>query len=219
MSLLAVLAVTVPILAAALGLRTASAASPEQVDATLAPSMSLDTHSPRLSRIDGAIHPDADQPAPAGAATVTPTCTPDGAFPPQPSSAPSAPAIRHPPRVAASPRVVIPLPAARPPALASPPAGPRVALNPAPATRITQPGQPGTSSRPANPPPAAHRPAIPAWLARPPVQQQAATAYRPGRPVMPIGVLVTVVLAPCVITVAARLGRLLAGRGGPARRG
>lgn len=35
-------------------------------------------------------------------------------------------------------------------------------------------------------------------------------AYTPGRPVLPVGVLITVVLAPCVITVAARLGKLLA---------
>jgi hypothetical protein len=217
MTLLAVLAVTVPMLTAVLGLRTPSAAAPEHVGASLAPSVSLDTHSPRLSRIDGAIHPDADQPATTGAAPVRPPCMPDGAFPSQPPPAPSAPVIRQPPRMATSPRVVISLPAARSPAarspaVAPPPAGPHVALNPAPAIRITRPGRPGTSSRPANPPPGAYRPAFPVQAPRASAQRQPATAGQPRRPVLPVGVLLTVVLAPCVITVAARLGRLLTGR-------
>jgi hypothetical protein len=38
------------------------------------------------------------------------------------------------------------------------------------------------------------------------------SAYTPGTLILPIGILITVVLTPCVITVAARLGKLLAGR-------
>jgi hypothetical protein len=68
--------------------------------------------------------------------------------------------------------------------------------------------------------PRPHRPVSrprPAPRPRPAVFQAAlegepATTYTPGRPVMPIGVLITVVLTPCVITMAARLGRLLSGR-------
>lgn len=40
----------------------------------------------------------------------------------------------------------------------------------------------------------------------------AAAGYTPGRPTLPMLVLITVILAPCVITMAARLGRLLGGR-------
>jgi hypothetical protein len=47
---------------------------------------------------------------------------------------------------------------------------------------------------------------------RPAPEGLTADAYAPGRPVMPIGVLITVVLTPCVLTVAARLGKLLSGR-------
>jgi hypothetical protein len=43
-------------------------------------------------------------------------------------------------------------------------------------------------------------------------QQQSTATFAPGKPVVPIGVLVTVVMTPCVATVAARLGRVLAGR-------
>ncbi|MBV9450646.1 MAG: hypothetical protein JO345_32625 [Streptosporangiaceae bacterium] len=82
-----------------------------------------------------------------------------------------------------------------PPATVAPPA----------VIRVTRPGQPRTRPRPAKPP------VLPSRVPRPPVGQRAAT-YRPGRPVLPLGVLLTVVLTPCVITVAARLGKVLAGR-------
>ena len=37
-------------------------------------------------------------------------------------------------------------------------------------------------------------------------------AYMSARPVLPVGVLLTVVLTPCVITLVARLGKLLVDR-------
>jgi hypothetical protein len=68
------------------------------------------------------------------------------------------------------------------------------------------------------PKPARHKPAP-----RKPVPEatfiQAAPAppaptFKPGQPVLPVGVLVTVVMTPCVATVAARLGKIMAGHAG-----
>jgi hypothetical protein len=77
----------------------------------------------------------------------------------------------------------------------------------APAAQVSHPGKP--SPRPHR---AIRRPAARPTFFRPALAGQAADTYRPGQPVMPIGVLLTVVLTPCVITVAARLGKLLCGR-------
>jgi hypothetical protein len=71
------------------------------------------------------------------------------------------------------------------------------------------------ATKKAHPKPRPH--AKPASAPLPPPFKQAAPAeqpavtYKPGQPVMPIGVLITVVLTPCVATVAARLGKLMAG--------
>jgi translation initiation factor IF-2 len=76
---------------------------------------------------------------------------------------------------------------------------------PAVVTPVTQAARPpGPRPRPSpRPRPAVFQAAL---------EGEPATTYTPGRPVMPIGVLITVVLTPCVITVSARLGRLLSGR-------
>jgi hypothetical protein len=71
-----------------------------------------------------------------------------------------------------------------------------------PATRVSPPHRPRPRPNKASP--------RPAFLPAP--EGLSAAAYTPGRPVMPIGVLITVVLTPCVLTVAARLGKLLSGR-------
>jgi hypothetical protein len=52
-------------------------------------------------------------------------------------------------------------------------------------------------------------PTAPFFQAAPP--QPPAPAFKPGQPVLPVGVLVTVVMTPCVATVAARLGKIMAG--------
>jgi hypothetical protein len=83
---------------------------------------------------------------------------------------------------------------------------PAVVVTPLPQTaQATQarPPRPVSGPRPSpRPRPAVFQAAL---------EGEPATTYTPGRPVMPIGVLITVVLTPCVITVAARLGRLLSG--------
>lgn len=91
---------------------------------------------------------------------------------------------------------------------------PQVPASPAmPAAVVTplthsNPHRPSPGPRP-SPRPLPHpRPAV----FRAALAGEPATTYTPGRPVMPIGVLITVVLTPCVITVAARLGKLLSGR-------
>jgi hypothetical protein len=69
----------------------------------------------------------------------------------------------------------------------------------------------------AKPQPRPHPHAKPAPAAPPPpfkravVAQQPAATYKPGQPALPVGVLVTVVMTPCVATVAARLGKVIAG--------
>ncbi|HEX6521379.1 MAG TPA: hypothetical protein VF070_15420 [Streptosporangiaceae bacterium] len=127
--------------------------------------------------------------------------------PPASSVAPSPPASPLP-----SPRprpVITPRPAPSPVAVlrtaAPPTAVAPAAVAPPVVIRVTRPRQPRTRPRPAK------SPVLPARVPRAPARQQAAT-YKPGRPVIPLGVLVTVVLTPCVITVAARLGKVLAGR-------
>jgi hypothetical protein len=42
-------------------------------------------------------------------------------------------------------------------------------------------------------------------------EQPPAPAFKPGQPVLPVAVLVTVVMTPCVATVAARLGKIMMG--------
>jgi hypothetical protein len=91
---------------------------------------------------------------------------------------------------------------------------PQVTVTPVPAP-VTAPAvvtQVAPVSRPHRPRPRPHRatPRPAAFLPAP--EGLTAEAYTPGRPVMPIGVLITVVLTPCVLTVAARLGKLLSGR-------
>jgi hypothetical protein len=61
-------------------------------------------------------------------------------------------------------------------------------------------------------PPVKPAPAAPPLKQAAPAQRPAVT-YKPGQPVMPVGVLVTVVMTPCVATVVARLGKLLASHG------
>lgn len=110
--------------------------------------------------------------------------------------APPPPAPRHttPPILAVRPAAVAPSAAA--------PAG-------APAGRVVwvAPPRPHAGPRPlAAPEPGPPRVMPNAGALQPPVQ------FKPGRPVLPVGLLVTVVLTPCVATVVARLGRLMAGR-------
>ena len=125
------------------------------------------------------------------------------------SIAPPRPGRHAPPRVVPPP--VAPPLAVRPPATA-----PRAVAIPAAVPVLHAPLPRPVAQNPAAPKPAAPRlappqPGPPAPRPGAP-QQQAASTFHPGRPVMPTSVLITVVLTPCVVTVAARLGKLMVGR-------
>lgn len=143
-------------------------------------------------------------------AHASPTPPPSPTLPPSPTRSP-APGTTTPPPPTKAPPPATPSPMIAPPPAAVPPTTvPSTTVAPAavaPPTviRVTRPRRPRTRPRPAK------SPVFSARVPRAPGQQQAAT-YKPGRPVIPLGVLVTVVLTPCVITVAARLGKVLAGR-------
>ncbi len=147
---------------------------------------------------------------------ITPTPPPALVTAPAHPSAPAPIAIALPPPGHTPPAPRANLPAqARPPALGSP----GRAIPPAVAAPPTRPAQQPAHGKPAHGKPAP-RPAGPAHA--PPVravpfpraeaQRHSAAAFTPGKPVMPVGVLVTVVMTPCIATVVARLGRVLVGR-------
>jgi hypothetical protein len=122
-------------------------------------------------------------PVPAAAPTPTPTT-------PTPTPTRTRPASSRPrPPLTVTP---VPAPATAPAAVT-------------PVARLSRPPRP--RPHPPRPHKASPRPA--AFLPAP--EALSAAVYTPGRPVMPIGVLITVVLTPCVLTVAARLGKLLSG--------
>jgi hypothetical protein len=116
--------------------------------------------------------------------------------------------------------VPYPCPAAAPPRHRTP----HRTTRPAPSRPATPAKQPVPGSVPASAPvpalvsaPTAATPVARIPRPRPPLFQAAAprlaaATYTPGKPVIPIAVLITVVLTPCVITVTARLGKLLGGR-------
>jgi hypothetical protein len=156
-------------------------------------------------------------------------------LPPQvvPPVAPSAPALAPPPPAQSAPALAPPPPAPvrRPPpppaTTPAPPATtPAAVVPPPPPPRRPGPPKPAPPAPVAAvaapvthaPKPARHKPAP-----RKPVPEatfiQAAPAppaptFKPGQPVLPVGVLVTVVMTPCVATVAARLGKIMAGHAG-----
>jgi hypothetical protein len=167
---------------------------------------------------------------PRPAQVVPPHVVPPHVVPPRPPQpvAPTSPGLGSPPPppppTRPAPRPTRPAPpsttpattpaAVLPPPRRSPPRPPRP---PQPAPPVTAPAAaaPVTVVAKSHPKPRPHAKPAPA---RPAPYQQAAPAqppastYKPGRPVMPVGVLVTVVMTPCVATVAARLGRVMAGR-------
>lgn len=121
---------------------------------------------------------------------------------PPPASTPP-PVISAPPPPPPKPSVSPPPRHTKPPVAVTPPAA-TVRAIPA-AMPVFRAPRPHPKPRPiATPKPAP--PAKPRAAAQPPPVQ-----FKPRRPVLPVGVLVTVVLTPCVATVAARLGRLLSG--------
>ena len=149
--------------------------------------------------------PRPPQPVPPSSALGSPP--PNPAPPPtRPAPPPTTPAA--PP--ATTPAAVVPPPRRSPP----PPRRPR----PAPPVKEPAAAPPVTAVvAKSHPRPHPHVRPAPAPLPPPPFKQaapaqQPATTYKPGRPAMPVGVLVTVVLTPCVATAVARLGRAMAGR-------
>jgi hypothetical protein len=169
--------------------------------------------------------------APRPAAPSSPALAPPP--PARPPARPSAPALAPPPPAPSSPVLASPPPHRRPapPPATTPapvPTTPAAALPPPPAPRPPAPRPP--APRPPAPPvqaaavvaPAAvkhaHKP-LPRKQAPKPVhsffqaapEQPPAPAFKPGQPVLPVGVLVTVVMTPCVATVAARLGKIMMG--------
>ena len=141
-----------------------------------------------------------------------------GSPPPNPAPPPTRrpapppttpPPATPPPPPATTPAAVVPPPPKSPPPPRRPQPAPPVTV-PAAAPPVTT-----VATKKAHPKPRPHAKPAPA-LPPPPFKQaapaqQPAVTYKPGQPVMPVGVLITVVLTPCVATVAARLGKLMAG--------
>ncbi|HXL90093.1 MAG TPA: hypothetical protein VN969_14175 [Streptosporangiaceae bacterium] len=167
--------------------------------------------------------------APRPAAPSSPALAPPP--PARPPARPSAPALAPPPPAPSSPVLASPPPHRRPtppPATTPAPAltTPAAALPPPPAPRPPAPRPPAQPAPPVQAAavvaPAAvkhaHKP-LPRKQAPKPVhsffqaapEQPPAPAFKPGQPVLPVGVLVTVVMTPCVATVAARLGKIMMG--------
>lgn len=166
---------------------------------------------PPSATVPSATAPSTTAPAPAQSSPpATIALPPSGHTPP--------PAPTTPPKQPVPPAQAGPPAQSNPPAQAGPPAPgipPWPAVPPAVAapTQDAAPARHAASGRPTAPP-AARLPAPPTWMVLPraEAQQQSTATFTPGKPVVPVGVLVTVVMTPCVATVAARLGRVLAGR-------
>jgi hypothetical protein len=137
-----------------------------------------------------------------------PATTPAAVVPPPRNSQPPRPPQPPPP----APPVTAPavtVPAAAPPLttppLTTPPVTTPPVTTPPAATVVTKPHlRPHSIVKPVPAPPPVKQTA--------PAEQPAAAIFKPGQPAMPVGVLVTVVMTPCVATVAARLGKIMAGR-------
>ena len=160
--------------------------APRQTQPAPPPSSSLGSPPPMPPRPPASPQPVPTTPAPPHTTTSAGVVPPPRKSPPPPGPQPvapfTAPAVVTPVTVVAA----TPHPTPHP----NPHANPHSHANPAPA-----------KAAPAPPPP--FRQAAP--------PQQPATTYKPGQPAMPVGVLVTVVLTPCVATVATRLGRVMTG--------
>jgi hypothetical protein len=181
-----------------------------------------------------AVAPRVVPPVPPAPPQVVPPAPPQVVppVPPQvvPPVAPSAPALAPPPPARSAPALAPPPPAPvrhptppPPPATTPAPAAttPAAVLPPPPPPRRPRPPQPPAPVAAAVPAAHPHKPAprkpappkpvptAPFFQAAPP--QPPAPAFKPGQPVLPVGVLVTVVMTPCVATVAARLGKIMAG--------
>jgi hypothetical protein len=150
---------------------------------------------------------------------VVPPSAPVLAPPPPsaPALAPPPPPPRHTPPAAPPPPPITPaaVPPPPPPAHSAPPRPP---VRPVPAPALAPPpaaAVPAAVRVVKARPHRAHKPApaAPAPEVQAAPQEPAPTVFKPGQPVMPVGVLVTVVMTPCAATVVARLGKLMAGRG------
>jgi|GEM_PF-3845302 len=139
-----------------------------------------------------------------------------GSPPPPPSPPPSQrpvppPATTPAPPPATTPAVVVPpVPKKPPPPRRRRPRPAPVLTAPAAATpAVIAVAKPRPEPKPKVRP---HARPVPTPYRRAAVALRPAVTFKPGQPVLPVGVLVTVVLTPCVATVVARLGKLLAGR-------